>query len=666
MSDAEHANNGAPLQGSAPPDTGLPELAVLGPARRSSLASWVRRFVWNLLPNRLLFNPVFWKDSAISARKKGTFAFRGVYMLLLLLVVGIAVATADENYWYSGAVARLEAGAQLAWMLTQTIQWTQLFILLLAGPILASGAIANERTNRSLESLYTTPLTNSQIVWGKITARMGYIFIVALLPLPILLMLRALGGIDATTTLLQTVIIMTGTTLTTSMGMFFSVHAKKPWRAVMSVVSLLVVYHLLLAFVPILFAIMSANTMNLPDWLIQWCSMLSPIISFTSISFWDTFGQQSGVFQTDQLGVCLQAVAAQLGMSLVFGSLAVLRLKRAAKPSRVRRISNRRSKQAVASPPGADSPAPTANEAIVPVSEGMTAVRRRRKHRRRTKGSLVVWDHPVFWRDWRQPVIELPKLGILSVLLSILILFGIGWILWVELPDGTRIYQSVLVYGILYMVCSLMLLIAASMRTATLIAQERATRTWESLRTTPMSPWSIVVQKYFGSMAKPFCQAGALLLVMIVPVLLGQMRWTVVPFLGMTLFAAMAFLAATGMVFGSIFRKGMLAATVNIGMAAFLWILMPIFAAATTSGGEGMLLINPAYQTAVTMEGCYNNNMHWSSSNSGGRAFDWYDEMISASEHAVRLLITLMAALFVVLFALMISAKRIERPDRSR
>ena len=71
----------------------------------------------------------------------------------------------------------------------------QLMAVLSIGPALAAGTIAQERERRTMEYLYTTPLSNLEIVIGKLGGRVLQILYLVLSGVPVLALAMLLGGI---------------------------------------------------------------------------------------------------------------------------------------------------------------------------------------------------------------------------------------------------------------------------------------------------------------------------------------------------------------------------------------------------------------------------------------------------------------------------------------
>ncbi|MGP1347940.1 MAG: ABC transporter permease [Phycisphaerales bacterium] len=620
----------------------------------------------NLSPHRLLFGPVFWKDTAISARKKGTFAFRGFYMALLIVVVLIGAIPLASELEYAGPAQRLQAGSQFAGMLAQIIQWTQFVALMIAGPILASGAISHERTSRSLDSLYATPITPAQIMWGKLSSRMLQVLVLAVMPLPILLMLRAMGGIEASVTLQQAGLTLTAATMTTSMALFASVHSRRPWAVITSTMTIVGLVHLIGP--ALLWA--SSVGQSVPGWALKSAFAIAPGFPFAAASFPSGASMFLGPVGLGGVSIVGLAAVIHLLVAGVITSVAALMLQKVERPRG--HVGSR-----VVDDP---SPAAIAGEQSggavgdADPGEGTTEGKpssRARKRRRRSRGcvtSRTVGDMPVLWRELRQPAIDLGRFQWLRWIIFPALGIGTALIFFIPLPDDERPYEHVASYIILFAALTFYLSLASLTRTTPLIPHERSARTWDVLRTTPLRPSSIVIQKYAGSMARIWLLCGVAVLAFTPSVLLGQLHWSAMPFLLLCLAQITGLLGATGLLMGSILRMGLAATGANLGVGVALWVLLPIAIATITNDLEqplaALVNANPAVEIVSTLTGCIelspNERGHYGRHYAGWTdVFEWPDEQRTLGQHATILISNTVAYAGLIIGSLVLATKRL-------
>ena len=94
------------------------------------------------------------------------------------------------------------------------------------GPALAAGTIAQERERRTMEYLYTTPLSNLEIIIGKLGGRVLQILYLVLSGVPVLALAMLLGGIAP-----QAIASLTAITLSTVLFVTMVSMAVSAWTA---------------------------------------------------------------------------------------------------------------------------------------------------------------------------------------------------------------------------------------------------------------------------------------------------------------------------------------------------------------------------------------------------------------------------------------------------
>jgi ABC-type transport system involved in multi-copper enzyme maturation permease subunit len=225
-----------------------------------ALAAWLRVGLWFLLGVALLvmargawlwlFGPVPFYDSIRSARRGRYFAWRCIYLAVLLLMLFFLYGK-----WFGGFVDvfvnqtidrnRVSQFAEEFFFIFISLQF---IAAVLFTPALTAGAIAEERQRKTLEYLLATDLGNHEIVLGKLVSRLGYLTLFLLTGLPMLSLLQFLGGVDPSWVLAG----FTATALTmfslAGLSIFFSVFSPKPLTAIFLTYFTVAVYVVLSSF----------------------------------------------------------------------------------------------------------------------------------------------------------------------------------------------------------------------------------------------------------------------------------------------------------------------------------------------------------------------------------------------------------------------------------
>ncbi len=138
-----------------------------------------------------LFGPVLFYDMICLARRRRYFLARWAYAGLLFLVF--------LPLWAQGISERHatpQAMARQAESFFYTFMVVQIMAVMMLTPAYVAGAVADEKTRRTLEFLLATDLRNREIVLSKFGSRLANMAMFVLTGLPILSFLQFLGGID--------------------------------------------------------------------------------------------------------------------------------------------------------------------------------------------------------------------------------------------------------------------------------------------------------------------------------------------------------------------------------------------------------------------------------------------------------------------------------------
>lgn len=143
----------------------------------------------------MLPGPVFQVELLTSARQKRYYVIRVLYVLALLVVIW---QTYVNSFGWAGAVDSQPTNrlSMFARSCFESFAWTQGLVLLFLTPAIVSGVIADERQRKTLHYLLASQLTSSEIVLGKLLARLLHLAVVMALGIPVMSLLTLFGGID--------------------------------------------------------------------------------------------------------------------------------------------------------------------------------------------------------------------------------------------------------------------------------------------------------------------------------------------------------------------------------------------------------------------------------------------------------------------------------------
>jgi ABC-type transport system involved in multi-copper enzyme maturation permease subunit len=154
---------------------------------------------------------------------------RCLYAGLLLVLLGwVYLIWQMENPYGTDPRQMAKFAAWFFYM----FMFVQLVVAAVLTPAFTAGAIAEEKDRRTLEFMLATDLRNREIVFSKLASRLATLTLLLLTGLPVLSMMQFLGGVDPNLTLAG--FAATGLTMASlaGMGIFCSVHIRRPRDAI--------------------------------------------------------------------------------------------------------------------------------------------------------------------------------------------------------------------------------------------------------------------------------------------------------------------------------------------------------------------------------------------------------------------------------------------------
>lgn len=178
---------------------------------------------------RLGLGPVFAYEWIVSSRRWQGYVLRSLFagVLLAALVVIWFKSVAPLGLMTFQSLAHLSETFYVA------LVGTQLTLVLLAAPAATAGAICLDRASGAMAHLLVTDLSDSEIVLGKLAARLVPVLGLVACALPLTAILMLLGGVDPDA-LLGAFLITTGiAVLGCSLALCFSLWARKTHEALL-------------------------------------------------------------------------------------------------------------------------------------------------------------------------------------------------------------------------------------------------------------------------------------------------------------------------------------------------------------------------------------------------------------------------------------------------
>lgn len=180
----------------------------------------------------MLPGPVFYFEMLTLSRRARYYAMRFAYGFLLLALITQLNPEFYRNYGdRPGNEVTIQEMASIGQAIFSTFAWTQSIAILLLTPVLVAGAIVDEKQRKTLPYLLSSCLTSSEIVLGKLCARLLLLGVLLATGLPILSMLGFFGGVDPNDVLFFSAASVSTTFLLAAFSIFVSVHARRSREA---------------------------------------------------------------------------------------------------------------------------------------------------------------------------------------------------------------------------------------------------------------------------------------------------------------------------------------------------------------------------------------------------------------------------------------------------
>jgi ABC-type transport system involved in multi-copper enzyme maturation permease subunit len=391
----------------------------------------------------------------MTSRRWQLYAGRALFVGFLLAAMVIVYWTNEERNFNNQTVQQRMSrmGVEFFYALIGT----QLALVLVAAPAATAGSICLDKSRGTLTHLLVTDLSNTEIILGKLAARLISVLGLIACALPVLALCILLGGVDPGAVLGAFVVTNGIALLACTLSLTISIWGKKTHEVMM--VNYLLWILALLAY-PLLSAL---------DWYWSGGGTLPPWVSLTN-PFWLVFAPyaQPGISTlSDTFVFCGVCVA----LSALLVVVSILCVRRVAIAQAGRSERKRRGRF----------------ELLRRLNAAMNMFLAR-------PFGATLNLNPVLWREWqrKRPSRWMALVWAVYVLLA---LAFTGLAIAVTMPNSRRNEIAPFVTGLETLVG----LLLVSISSVTSLAEERTRGSLDVLLTTPFPTYSIVWGKWWGT-----------------------------------------------------------------------------------------------------------------------------------------------------------------------
>lgn len=550
-------------------------------------------------PTRLA-GPIFDKELRVSSRRRRNYSLRFFYvMILAFFVVTVWLGNVDVQGSVTVQQSRMaEAGKTIV---SRVVIFQFIAIQILA-VILLSNAISDELYHRTLGLLMTTPMNSFQIVTGKVLSRLLQLLQLLAITLPILAIVRVLGGVSWGYLLSSSCITLTAALFAGSLSLLISIRSRRAYAVILQTLFLLFSFYVILPMVAqALWGRMTGAPFDfftltgLPRAVVFW--NINPLfgIWLTTRNMLSPAGMAVPYYWPVQCVVTLGSAVLVLVWATAIVRKVALRqatgqLEPWSKPKRWKR-------KALAAAQTDDGPQGAIKRVIGP---------------------------PVVWRELRAPFIQ----GVdnrnnyigLAITVGTLLFTYLSWARAKYLDESFVHVSYVMLFGFLGTVVNVVL-------ATTRITSEKESQSWLLLLATPLSNDEILLGKAVSAVRRCLPLWGLLMGHVILFVLVGYIHAAALVQLALVVFWVTCFVTAAGLYFGTRFKRTTSAVVGGFALILGLWLVLPILAgvlaaADPASRVPGLFMwAHPAVQAAMIMDatgGSQNAHLAWK-----GLAYDY-------------------------------------------
>jgi ABC-type transport system involved in multi-copper enzyme maturation permease subunit len=179
--------------------------------------------------------PVFVHESIAAARRWQNYALRSLFvfgLLAALALTGLLMYLEEGGFPSTLKIQELAALGQYFYLAIATVQ---LVLVMLVAPAATAGAICQDRARGNLVLMMVTDLADSEIVLGKLAARLVPVLALVAATIPVLALAGLLGGIIIEAILALTLITLALAVFGCTLALAISVRATKIHEVLMAV-----------------------------------------------------------------------------------------------------------------------------------------------------------------------------------------------------------------------------------------------------------------------------------------------------------------------------------------------------------------------------------------------------------------------------------------------
>jgi ABC-type transport system involved in multi-copper enzyme maturation permease subunit len=548
-----------------------------------NMAAHLRQSVISAIRLGWLTGPIFDKELRVSSRRRRNYVLRFAYILLLTVFIGLVwLSTGLVGGNAAFARASMEIAAK---QIVVGISVFQFIAMQLLAIIMLSAAISDEVYHRTLGLLMTTPISGLQIVMGKLLSKLLQLVLLLGLSLPVLAIVRVLGGVPWEYLLSSLLMTLTTAIFAGSLTLLFSIKARRAYTVIIRSAFVLAVLYF---FVPAFAGAMWQSVLPRFGVHIEPGSLFFKAAAFVLFHANPFYGIWATTNAMVSPGGGIRFLwplhcAMMLGLSALVIAWSVAIVRKVALWQATGQLIERET-----------------GLATLAADSGASHSRRGESPSRRVRGPAVVW------RELRAPFIQgvddkNSRIGLAVTVLALLLTYLASHVQGYLDDDFTHVS-----YGLLFV---FMGLVFNAVFSATRITTEKESQTWVLLLATSLSDYDILMGKAVSAFRRCLPIWALLAAHVVFFTLAGYIHPVALVHLLLIVAWVTCFVTGAGLYFSARFRHTTAAVVASFALMLGLWAVGPIVAGIVSLATKSeslfvdTMLANPMVQTELVVAG---------------------------------------------------------------
>jgi len=534
--------------------------------------------------------PLFTKELLVTSRRAKYYMLRFAYAAVLGLFVSLVWLAFIESARDGNVTYRIAHMSETGLKIVSSVMCFQFGIAQFVAIILLSSAINEEIYQRTLVPILTTPISYWQIVVGKFLGKLLHVGLLLAISLPLLGIVRVLGGVPWGYLLAGVCITVTASMFTGSVALLFSVINRRPYLAILASLGMVASIYLVVGLALLMISGVAQFVVGLGGFSLVLYGNPIAAMTYETIYLNNPASRVPGFFWPIHCVIMLAMTAGVLKISEIVARKTALR-KAVGVQTAIADVSPVTVRAMHAAP------------VLMPAAQDVEAPRPKRWWKARGWNiQRMIGNSPIVWRELRKPLL---RDRIVQIVAMCAVLFYLIYTYAILGASGAMRRGETQAF----FVCMFLLagMLCTALDSATCIAPEKQARTWPALLCTPVSDWHILLGKAGGTAFRCLSVWVFLAAHVVLFTLLGFLHPIALIHVGLLAAWSSVFLTCTGLYFSTKYRSVTTALLMNLGLAGLLWVLVPV--GANLLGevfgyreiSTNILATNPIVQARVTV-----------------------------------------------------------------